>query len=318
LAERYKDEAAVGGYDLLNEPLPNWNSQYNTKLVPLYHRLIKSIRAVDPAHIIVLEGVHWATDVSIFAGLQLDKFHQNIVLEFHKYWSNPDRESLEEFVAMSKQLEIPLWMGEGGENNTDWYTTVFPMYERNNIGWCFWSYKKMDTYNSPVSFEKPEKWDKVLDYIDGKGSIGQEEAREIFNALLDSIHHSVYRDEVVRALNRKAPIALPCYAYDAFRIASSRVGNVDFRVSEPVSICFADGHTGIPDWKRYGGEEQPESEQMYLYLRPGDAVGYRVDGIPDKVEYDGEGTIEIQSEQKLIWIKCIEKEIRLKRVVFTC
>ena len=58
-------------------------------------------------------------------------------------------------------------MGEGGENNLQWYTYAFPMYERLGIGWCFWAYKKMEVPNSPATFEKPEGWDQITAYLDG-------------------------------------------------------------------------------------------------------------------------------------------------------
>ncbi|MBD8953145.1 MAG: hypothetical protein EGR85_11540, partial [Subdoligranulum sp.] len=85
LAVRYTNEPAVGGYDLLNEPIPNWNCQYNSQLLPLYRRLIRAIREVDPNHVIILEGVHWATDFSVFEDFTQKEAANNIVLEFHKY-----------------------------------------------------------------------------------------------------------------------------------------------------------------------------------------------------------------------------------------
>lgn len=170
LAIRYGNEPAIGGYDLLNEPIPNWNRRYNPQLLPLYRRLTRAIRDVDARHMIILEGAHWATDFSVFDDYTPEEAADNIVLEFHKYWSDPDEESLAPFVETAKRLNVPLWMGEGGENNLQWYTYAFPMYERLGIGWCFWAYKKMEVPNSPVTFEKPEGWDQITAYLDGRGT----------------------------------------------------------------------------------------------------------------------------------------------------
>ena len=82
LADRYKDEWIVGGYDLLNEPLPNFFNQYNDMLMPLYQEITAVIREVDQKHLIILEGAHWATDWSVFT----EMFDRNILLQFHKYW----------------------------------------------------------------------------------------------------------------------------------------------------------------------------------------------------------------------------------------
>ena len=84
LAERYKDEYIIAGYDLLNEPLPHWFSEYNERVLPLYRRISEAIRKVDSRHVIILEGVHWATDWSIFAetfeGALEKPFDENIIL----------------------------------------------------------------------------------------------------------------------------------------------------------------------------------------------------------------------------------------------
>jgi hypothetical protein len=44
LAERYRGETAVLGYDLLNEPLPNGYEALNPRVEPLYCRLVAAIR----------------------------------------------------------------------------------------------------------------------------------------------------------------------------------------------------------------------------------------------------------------------------------
>ena len=38
----------------------------------------------------------------------------------------------------------PIWMGESGENNDDWIAQFVKTLEKNNIGWAFWPYKKME------------------------------------------------------------------------------------------------------------------------------------------------------------------------------
>lgn len=157
LAERYKDEWIVAGYDLLNEPLPEWFAEHNDQVMPLYREIIAAIREVDARHMIILEGVHWATDWSIFEekpGNELPD--QNLMLQFHKYWNNPDTESIQKYLDAREQLNVPLFMGEGGENNKDWYAGAFRLFEDHGISWNFWTWKKLDTDNSPApsSFRK--------------------------------------------------------------------------------------------------------------------------------------------------------------------
>ena len=149
LAARYAENPWVAGYDLLNEPLPKWFAQYNDRVLPLYRRITEAIRSVDPHHLIILEGVHWATDWRIFAPLRENRL-DNCMLEFHKYWNSPDTESLRDYLKAREQMGYPVYMGEGGENNLPWYAGVFHLLEQHDIGWNFWAYKKLNAHNSFV------------------------------------------------------------------------------------------------------------------------------------------------------------------------
>lgn len=333
LAQRYADEAAIGAYDLLNEPLPKWQKRYHSMLLPLYRRLIAAIREVDRRHVIVLEGLHWATDFSVFDAMSETEAANNIMLQFHKYWSDPDEESLAPYLSRAKRLAVPLWMGEGGENNCDWYSYAFPMYERLGIGWCFWSYKKMDGHNSPRSFAQPEGWEKVVAYIAGGEKPAAREARGIFDAFIAALKNADFNRNVLNALLRRPPLALPAAAYDAERILSPRRPGADFRLSSAASLIFSDGHSGPVDWRRYGGEEQPEDQALQLCLRAGDAVAYRVQAeqgsrlrlrvgfagagrlsvLGTEAGADGSFTVKLPDDQ-LVWLECLAEEAYVERV----
>lgn len=91
LAARYRGEAAVAGFDLLNEPLIRKDAEHNGRLVPLYLRITEAVRRADPERIVIWEGAHWATDFSVFDALEREDLPENLVLQFHKYWSTPRR-----------------------------------------------------------------------------------------------------------------------------------------------------------------------------------------------------------------------------------
>jgi len=267
LAQRYANEPAVAGYDLLNEPLPNWFSQYNERVMPLYCRLISAIRKVDSRHLLILEGVHWATDWSIFENLETDLTDKNLMLQFHKYWNSPDAESLTRYTDIRARLNLPIFMGEGGENNCDWYTGMFPMLEEQNISWSFWTYKKMDCVNSPVSFPKPQGWDDLVCYIDGEGLLEQEQAFSIFEDFLNQIENYCFVNEsVCRALNREAPLVIPAEYFSSCYILTERESGAMLRMNSPATILFRNCENREPDYKRYGGEPQPESESLCVRL----------------------------------------------------
>jgi hypothetical protein len=49
--QHYKDNTWVAGYNLLNEP----TDSEHVRLLALYERLEKAVRAIDPNHILFLE-----------------------------------------------------------------------------------------------------------------------------------------------------------------------------------------------------------------------------------------------------------------------
>ncbi|MFT4145995.1 MAG: cellulase family glycosylhydrolase [Mobilitalea sp.] len=304
LVKRYKDEVVVAGYDLLNEPLPEFFSQYNDQLLPLYRRLIKEIREIDKKHMIILEGVHWATDFSIFDTFMKEEAADNIMLQFHKYWSNPDVESISKFIKCAKNLNVPLFMGEGGENNCDWYTTAFPLYESLNISWSFWSYKKMDCDNSPITFEVPKGWDKLIQWIDGAINMTRDEAIEIFNEFLYCIKNGKVNQNVLHSLTRTAPVRIPCEAYQEYSIKSERIPGANLRISEPVSLIFANGRTGDVDYRRLAGEQQTEENKVLVQLFAGDGVNYLINSSSYSMKViiaaDGDGEIKVSLDSQEI------------------
>lgn len=308
IATRYKDEPVVAGYDLINEPLPNWNSQYNHKLVPLYNNLIKAIRQVDNKHLIIVEGAHWATDFSVFDGWQPPNNDTNIMLQFHKYWSPPDKESLAPFLQARKDLNLPLYMGEGGENNVLWYTSLFSLYEALDISWNFWSYKKMDNTNSPISFPMPKDWDKLITYLDGGPTPTQEEAIGTFNGFLQAVADYQVNQPVFNSLARKAPVTIPAESYSDYHTTSKRRSGAILHMEDEVDIHFADMRNTEPNYKRYGGEEQPEKEKVFVHLNTNEWLEYTFNSPkPQSIFF----TLEVSSEASFL-LNCSSYTEKLK------
>ena len=87
IASHYRDETAVLGYDLLNEPIPHFPQlqKYNGMLEPLYKRISAAIREVDQNHVIILGGAQWDSNFKVFG----PPFDRNVMYTFHKYWTAP-------------------------------------------------------------------------------------------------------------------------------------------------------------------------------------------------------------------------------------
>ncbi len=159
IAQHYRDEPAVIGYDLLNEPIPHFPQlqKYNDRLEPIYRRVTKAIREVDTNHAIILEGARWATNFKVFGA----PFDSNVIYEFHKYWMPPVESAIQEYVDYRERYNVPIWLGESGENTDEWIQQFATLLEKNDIGWCFWPFKKMQKTSCMASIQPPEYWDEI-------------------------------------------------------------------------------------------------------------------------------------------------------------
>jgi alpha-L-fucosidase 2 len=168
LAERYAREPWIGGYDLLNEP--NWtfegkdkNGREDTRNEPLwelYQAISKAVREVDTNHIVIIEGNGWGNNYNGFAA----PWDSNMVLSFHKYWNPNTQEAITRFLALREKHGVPLWLGESGENNDQWFRDCVALVETNHIGWAWWPHKKVNSGSCTLTIQRPDDFRKVVEY----------------------------------------------------------------------------------------------------------------------------------------------------------
>src|SRR3989449_7919058 len=162
LATHYRDEPVVLGYDLLNEPIPHFPklTTLNSALEPVYKKLTSEIRKVDAHHILFLGGAQWDSNFSIFG----KPFDGNVAYTFHKYWTAPDESVIRQYLDFRERYDVPIWMGESGENTDEWIAQFVKALEKNNIGWAFWPYKKMERTSAGVSIFQTADWGKIGEF----------------------------------------------------------------------------------------------------------------------------------------------------------
>jgi hypothetical protein len=179
IADHYKDEPTVLGYDLLNEPIPQYPQlqKYNSQLEPLYKRIAAAIREVDTHHVLILGGAQWDTNFSVF-GPPLDK---NVMYQLHLYrfgqpWKEEDvAGDISQYIKFRDLYQVPIWLGESGENDDNWIRGFRTLLEKDKIGWCFWPYKKMEKSSAIVSIQPPEHWDEIVKYAGERRGVGDTE-----------------------------------------------------------------------------------------------------------------------------------------------
>jgi len=176
LAERYVNEPWMGGYDLINEP--NWELPGGTLLKQTYVNITNAIREVDQNHMIIIEGNWFAND---YTGLT-PPWDDNIVYSFHKYWNYNSQESIQWMINIRNTYNVPLWLGETGENSNSWFTDLIALAEMNNIGWSGWPVKK-NGINNVLMVPESQQYEDLLSYWQtGSPNMTADQA---FSAVLD-------------------------------------------------------------------------------------------------------------------------------------
>ncbi len=177
LAERYKDETWIGGYDLLNEV--NGDHVTGAQLKQFYIEITNAIREVDTNHMLFIEGHDWANN---FTGIT-PAWDDNMVYSFHKYWSTNDKGSIQWVLDLREQQNVPLWMGEAGENSNVWFTEAISLFEDNNIGWSWWPMKRVETIVGPYSIKFTNGYKNILEYW--KGNKSKPSVNDAFAAVME-------------------------------------------------------------------------------------------------------------------------------------
>ena len=188
IAAHYANSTTVMGYDLLNEPIATYfkADEFNQYLEPLYQKITKSIRLVDKNHIVILGGAQWDSNFKPFG----PPFDSKLIYRFHKYWTEPVQNVIQDYVDFSNKYNVPIYCGETGENKDEWVKTFRLLLEKNNIGWHYWPYKKLDNTAGIITFDVPADYDKVIEYT--------EKNRSTFEDIRKAVPEN--REELVKAL----------------------------------------------------------------------------------------------------------------------
>lgn len=191
IAERYKDNPWVAGYNPLNEP----SDPSGLLLNSFYGRAVTAIRAIDSEHMIFLEGNRYSRDFSMF-GPSLP----NVVYTLHDYTapgfinggSYPgltrgeyfDREVLYNSLMKMCQYMLengtPIWVGEFGpvytgvpEKDAMRYQILedqLSFYKELGASWSLWTYKDLGLQGL-VSLPPDSKWIQKIQFILNKKAI---------------------------------------------------------------------------------------------------------------------------------------------------
>lgn len=165
VAARYADCPTILGYDLMNEPIAHYfenKEELNAHLEPLLIRTAEAIRKIDKHHILIFAGAQWN---SRFEGVfSRPDFDKNLIYSCHIYKCPPSEGSLAGFIRFRDRANKPMFMGETGENTDQWVGDFRKALDAAQIGWTFWTYKRLDTDRSFVGVPLPAGWQTLVDF----------------------------------------------------------------------------------------------------------------------------------------------------------
>jgi endoglucanase len=166
IAEHYAGNPTILGYDLLNEPIAPYHdtATLNPRLEPFYERLTSAIRAVDPGRIIFLAGGQWSSSFDMLG----PPFAPNLAYTYHSFWASTKRDSIQRHLNFADRYNVPLLLGETGELSDQWNDGFRKLHEAHDVGWSFWTYKNLDSPSTVVSMSRPEAWNELVAFADGR------------------------------------------------------------------------------------------------------------------------------------------------------
>ncbi|MEW5894256.1 MAG: glycoside hydrolase family 5 protein [Candidatus Omnitrophota bacterium] len=170
IAERYKNNGTIAGYDLLNESVIDNTEQLNC----FYQELIKAVRMVDRNHILFVEGNRWAIDLDCLRDFDDDNwaysihFYHPIEFTFNltqelKYplrseHGGFDKSTLRGMTAAYEKFskKRPVFVGEFGVHSRQgiygedlWLIDLLDCFEEADFHWTYWTYKAVKNYMFP-------------------------------------------------------------------------------------------------------------------------------------------------------------------------
>ncbi|KAK6336724.1 Endo-1,4-beta-xylanase 5 [Orbilia javanica] len=171
LAAHYKSNPWIAGYNVLNEP----TDPTHFRLQLWYDRVYNAIRAIDPDHILFLDGNTFGSDFSHFVPEETCQKWENVVYSVHDYsrfgfpaskeWYTGSEEQKKQVRKnYNKKVEwmlknnLPIWNGEWGpvyarpwfdgddsdrinESRLKLLDDQLTVYDEERIPWSIWTYK---------------------------------------------------------------------------------------------------------------------------------------------------------------------------------
>jgi hypothetical protein len=226
LASHYVGNPVIAGYNPLNEPA----DPHHTRLVAWYERVERAVRAVDPDHMLFLDGNTYAMDFSAFP---VDKPLPNAVYSCHDYsfmgfplqeqyegteeQKSKLRTSFQRKIEFMQNAGVPVWNGEFGpvyqdpRSDPDADVTNMKRFallkeqlqiyrEADNISWSIWLYKDIG-YQGMVYVDPESPYMKLIGpFVKKKQQLGLDFWGVVDKSDIDRLVYTPFTDKLKESI----------------------------------------------------------------------------------------------------------------------
>ncbi|SDT89144.1 Aryl-phospho-beta-D-glucosidase BglC, GH1 family [Verrucomicrobium sp. GAS474] len=176
VAQRYRDEPYVLGYEVMNEPHGIAPEEAREKLT----RALKAIRAVDTRHIVILGNCDWSHSRTMEptwgpVASTVDSPYNNVAFSFHDYPQDDYPWKVQKSITTFRDAhQVPVLCTEFGATHWNKSETVcreheaglLALFAQERVGWMIWALKVLqdnprNSYNETdkVGFGPPKQFD---------------------------------------------------------------------------------------------------------------------------------------------------------------
>lgn len=258
-ADRYKDNPWIAGYNPLNEP----GDASGEAIGPFYDRVCAAIRAIDPHHVIFLDGNRHGTAFDMFA-----EPAENTVYTLHDYalagfadsgeypglsrGEYVDRDYiLQKFLDRAEYMRrtgTPIWVGEFGpvysgdpaidEHRYRVLEDQLDIYREHGAGWSLWTYKDIGLQGVQYAAPNSPYVERIAPAREKKDRLGT----DVWGGVDDGVR------DVLEPIERRIAKEFPNYAPAPFgqkQWIATLVRHIMF--AEPMAEEFAGVFAGITE-----------------------------------------------------------------------
>jgi hypothetical protein len=258
LARRYKNNPWVAGYNPINEPA----DPTGTRIFPFYQRLHAAIRAIDPDHLLFLDGNRYSLEFDIFKEVwpkTVYTCHDYALPGFFEGGDYPgitrgqfvDKAALErtflQRTDFMRRTGTPVWVGEFGPvyvgdpakdaMRYQILTDQLEIYRKHGASWSIWTYKDIGLQGLVYADPASTYMQRIKPVVEKKARFGADS----WGSRDAGVKHLL--EPIKETLRREFPTFQP-FPFGVDNFANTLVRNILF--AEALGEDFRAAFAGVP------------------------------------------------------------------------